>query len=91
MNNAKLLPFGLYDQSGPAFAALFEQQGRDWRAFYAAVAALVGCQRQTRQAKLEGLMQHRLELLGKLPVQPTTGFAQHRRYKRCNELIPPWP
>ena len=38
MNNAKLLPFGLYDQWVPAFAALFKQSGNDWQVFYAAVA-----------------------------------------------------
>jgi len=40
LNNAKLLPFGLYDQWVPAFAALFEQGGRDWSRFYQRVAAL---------------------------------------------------
>ena len=40
INNAKLLPFGLYHRSVPAFAALFEQQQRDWSAFHAAVARL---------------------------------------------------
>lgn len=37
MNNAKLLPFGLYDQWVPAFAALFRQSGNDWQVFYAEV------------------------------------------------------
>lgn len=37
LNNAKLLPFGLYDQGVPAFAALFEQCDGDWARFYAAV------------------------------------------------------
>src|SRR3990167_8312770 len=40
INNAKLLPFGLYDQWVPAFAALFEQVERDWPRFYQRVAAL---------------------------------------------------
>jgi predicted aminopeptidase len=35
MNNARLLPFGLYDQWVPAFAALFKQEGGDWVRFYA--------------------------------------------------------
>jgi predicted aminopeptidase len=34
LNNAKLLPFGLYDQWVPAFAALFAKAGGDWQAFY---------------------------------------------------------
>ncbi|MFK8332036.1 aminopeptidase [Pseudomonas sp. BJa5] len=40
MNNAKLLPFGLYDQWVPAFAALFAQVGGDWQAFYQCVETL---------------------------------------------------
>ncbi|NBA96982.1 aminopeptidase [Pseudomonas sp. R5(2019)] len=37
LNNAKLLPFGLYDRWVPAFAALFRQVNGDWSAFYQAV------------------------------------------------------
>ena len=40
LNNARLLPFGLYDQWVPAFAALFEQAGGDWAAFYQRAAEL---------------------------------------------------
>ncbi|MGX4729664.1 aminopeptidase, partial [Pseudomonas corrugata] len=40
LNNARLLPFGLYDQWVPAFAALFRQESGDWVAFYAAVKKL---------------------------------------------------
>lgn len=40
LNNARLLPFGLYDQWVPAFAALFEQAGGDWREFYRRAAEL---------------------------------------------------
>jgi predicted aminopeptidase len=40
MNNAKLLPFGLYDQWVPAFAALHAQAGGDWEVFYQRVEAL---------------------------------------------------
>jgi predicted aminopeptidase len=40
MNNARLLPFGLYDQWVPAFAALFQQEGCDWVKFYAAAQKL---------------------------------------------------
>ncbi|MDD1977401.1 MULTISPECIES: aminopeptidase [Pseudomonas] len=40
MNNAKLLPFGLYDQWVPVFEVLFAQSGRDWEVFYARVEAL---------------------------------------------------
>ncbi len=58
LNNAKLLPFGLYDQWVPAFAALFVREGRDWRAFYDAVAALGRLPEAGRRVTLEGLMQH---------------------------------
>lgn len=37
LNNAKLVPFGLYDRAGPAFAALFKRCDGDWNRFYAAV------------------------------------------------------
>jgi predicted aminopeptidase len=37
LNNAKLLPFGLYDRGIPAFAVLFKRCGGDWKRFYAAV------------------------------------------------------
>lgn len=40
LNNAKLLPFGLYDAWVPAFAALFEREGRDWARFHTAVERL---------------------------------------------------
>jgi len=40
LNNASLVPFGLYDRWVPAFAALFEQAGGDWQRFHARVDAL---------------------------------------------------
>ncbi|MBH3406104.1 aminopeptidase [Pseudomonas glycinae] len=42
LNNARLLPFGLYDQWVPAFAALFRQVEGDWVRFYAEVEKLGG-------------------------------------------------
>ena len=53
MNNAKLLPFGLYDQWVPAFAALFEHLDRDWPRFYREVEQLGKLPRQQRKAALE--------------------------------------
>jgi predicted aminopeptidase len=41
-NNAKLLPFGLYNRGVPAFAALFKRCGGDWTRFYAAVRKIGG-------------------------------------------------
>ena len=52
LNNARLLPFGLYFEWVPAFAALFEQSGRNWQAFYKAVDALAGLAFDERQQAL---------------------------------------
>jgi predicted aminopeptidase len=57
MNNARLLPFGLYDQWVPAFAALFRQEGENWLKFYAAVermGQLPVAQRKAALRQLEG-------------------------------------
>ncbi|WP_150305635.1 aminopeptidase [Pseudomonas saliphila] len=57
LNNAALLPFGLYDQWVPAFARLFQQVGQDWSAFYAAVeqlGQLPEADRTRRLAQLAG-------------------------------------
>ena len=58
MNNARLLPFGLYDQWVPAFAALFRQEGGNWLKFYAAVermGQLPAAQRKAALRQLEGV------------------------------------
>lgn len=55
LNNATLLPFGLYDRWVPAFAALFEQCERDWARFHQAVAALTELPADEREAKLSKL------------------------------------
>ncbi|KAA0945386.1 aminopeptidase [Pseudomonas sp. ANT_H14] len=55
MNNARLLPFGLYDQWVPAFAALFRQTGGDWLKFYGAVEKLGGLPMDERKAALKAL------------------------------------
>ncbi|MGE8412649.1 MAG: aminopeptidase [Pseudomonas sp.] len=56
LNNARLLPFGLYDQWVPAFAALFKAVHGDWPAFYAAVEQLGGQPAEQRKAALKALM-----------------------------------
>ena len=56
MNNAKLLPFGLYDQWVPAFAVLFAQSGQQWPAFYSRVAVLAELPAAARQARLQDLL-----------------------------------
>ncbi len=55
MNNARLLPFGLYDQWVPAFAALFRQEGGDWLKFYAAVEKLGGLPASAAQGCVEAV------------------------------------
>ncbi len=56
LNNAKLLPFGLYDQYVPAFAQLFSQVGGDWPQFYAQVRRLGGLPMAERKTALQKLM-----------------------------------
>lgn len=55
-NNARLLPFGLYDEYEPAFAALYEQCGRDWTCFHAEARALAALPADKRDARLEQLL-----------------------------------
>jgi predicted aminopeptidase len=55
LNNAKLLPFGLYDQWVPAFAALFAEVDGDWPRFYQRVAALGKLPAAARTAALAAL------------------------------------
>jgi len=55
INNASLVPFGLYDRWVAAFAALFAQGGADWPAFHAQVRVLgrlPAVQRERRLAEL---------------------------------------
>ena len=56
LNNAKLLPFGLYDQWVPAFAALFKQVNGDWLAFFSTVEKLGRLPIEVRKAALQKLM-----------------------------------
>lgn len=55
IDNAKLVPFGLYDQWVPAFEALFAEVGADWPIFHARAAALARLPTAERQAALEAL------------------------------------
>ncbi len=52
LNNASLLPFGLYDQWVPAFAALFVQSDSQWPMFYARVRMLARESKTSRQRDL---------------------------------------
>jgi len=55
LNNATLLPFGLYDRWVPAFSTLFDENGRDWQRFHAAVSALAALPADEREARLRRL------------------------------------
>jgi predicted aminopeptidase len=56
LNNAHLLPFGLYDQWVPAFAALFDRVAGDWPAFHTAVERLAQLPPDARHARLAQLL-----------------------------------
>ena len=53
INNAKLLPFGLYDQYVPAFAEVFAQCHDQWACFYARVKSVSERDAKQRQAFLD--------------------------------------
>ncbi|HET9836448.1 MAG TPA: aminopeptidase [Rhodanobacteraceae bacterium] len=55
LNNARLVPFGLYDRAVPAFAALFKRCGGDWKRFYAAVRKIGDGSAKDRKAFLANL------------------------------------
>jgi len=56
INNATLLPFGLYDQWTPAFAALFKQVGRQWPVFFDRVRMLARESKAEREDSLRTLL-----------------------------------
>lgn len=56
LNNAKLLPFGLYNGWVPAFAEIFRRAGKDWPRFYVEaerLAQLPPAMRERRLAELQ--------------------------------------
>ena len=55
LNNATLLPVGLYDEWVPAFSALFAQAGRDWTRFHAACAEVGRLDTVARKRRLSEL------------------------------------
>jgi predicted aminopeptidase len=56
INNAKLLPFGLYQRWVPAFAALFARHADDWQKFYAAADEIARMDAGARARALERLL-----------------------------------
>lgn len=55
LNNAKLLPFGLYEQWLPAFGVLFKRAGGDWSRFYRHAEQLAALPLAARTAALQAL------------------------------------
>ena len=70
INNARLLPFGLYDQWTPAFALLFQRAKRRWPAFYASVRALATLPKTQRTHALQTLLDSVPANLQRPPVDP---------------------
>jgi predicted aminopeptidase len=56
LNNARLVPFGLYSRWVPAFAQLFARSGGDWLEFYRRVRLLAGATKPERDRRLQGLL-----------------------------------
>lgn len=54
-NNARLLPFALYDEYKPAFAALFRQENGDWQRFHEAARRLAALPQVQRARHLQEL------------------------------------
>ena len=65
INNARLLPFGLYDRWTPAFAILFQRAERQWPAFYASVRELARKPKAQREKLLQALLDSRGDLDGR--------------------------
>ncbi|HEX3123875.1 MAG TPA: aminopeptidase [Rhodanobacteraceae bacterium] len=55
INNAKLLPFGLYRRWVPAFTALFARQSDEWTSFYAAAEKIAHLDAVARTKALSAL------------------------------------
>lgn len=57
LNNARLVPFGLYARWVPAFAHMFAQSADRWPTFYARVRALAGDSQTQRDRQMRTLLQ----------------------------------
>jgi predicted aminopeptidase len=53
INNARLVPFGLYDRWVPAFGRLFMQANGDWTTFYGYVRGLARLPKDERDGRLD--------------------------------------
>jgi predicted aminopeptidase len=54
-NNASLGAVAAYDDLVPQFEAVFERQGRDWQAFYAAIEGIAPLPKDARRAALRDM------------------------------------
>lgn len=54
-NNASLGALAAYDDLVPQFEAVFEQKGRSWPAFYAAIQGIVSLPKQARRDALQAM------------------------------------
>ncbi|MEO5627211.1 MAG: aminopeptidase [Dokdonella sp.] len=70
IDNARLLPFGLYERWVAAFAALFEQSGKAWPAFYLRVANLAKTPKLQRDCELTTLAADHHDAIGISPECP---------------------
>jgi len=57
INNARLVPFGLYDHWVPAFARLFAHANGDWTTFYGYVRGLAYLSKDERDGQLDGWLE----------------------------------
>ncbi|TBU96553.1 aminopeptidase [Stutzerimonas kirkiae] len=65
LNNATLLPFGLYDRWVAAFSRLFEQSQGDWQEFHQRVESLAAMPLEQRNGRLQELLDS--DLQGEIP------------------------
>jgi predicted aminopeptidase len=56
INNARLVPFGLYDHWVAAFARLFEEAQRNWSDFYALARGLGHLEKAERDRRLDAML-----------------------------------
>jgi len=64
INNARLVPFGLYDRWVPAFQRLFMQANGDWTTFYGYVRGLARLSKAARDERLDGWLRAPLPTAG---------------------------
>lgn len=72
INNAKLLPFGLYDQWVQAFAVLFQRADGQWPDFYAHVRGLARKPKTEREGALRDLLD-----VSRLPPSSEAAATSH--------------